>query len=1756
MEYLRNNPIVQPIKIKENWANLLSINTNKTLNNDFVSPLTSLIKWGQGDNIFNYGFPNLYINGDINNKVQAITGCVATAMAQIMKKWEHPKIGFGYYSYYHQPNGEITGELSAIFGKTAYDWINMPGIFNSNNSTVTNKENVSNLMKQCGISVNMQYGITNNNSPLSLAKIDRAASALINYFGYSESLQTVAKQNFSDIDWEQKIKNELNNGRIILYGGTTSDIKGHAFICDGYNTENGNTLFNFNWGWSGGNTDASGNSFCTINSLIPYNSNYNFSYKQVAVIGIEPKTYNYFDLILNKFSFSNFYYGSSASIDIDIKNNDLKNFSGTIYLAVFDKDDKHLLDIEEFNNYTINAGETKSISFNYASVMLLPNSYKLAVFYKTNDFNGVAIGNGISNNFANVNVISTFTKDIVMADPFTLSKNPIIKNTPFSITASFINSGYLPYNGTVGLGIFDNSTLIKTINEQLIQNVVQPFTRTITFLSDGINLNPGNYLFGIYRKTSEGEIIMIDPVDKSTKYLNVVLLDDPYEPNDVINNAFLLTSLNNNSANYNITTSNANITNSEDYDYYKIELPEGYNYSLTTTLYDSKNQVNTNDMTCDVVCRMYYNSQWHDQFDSNSSGITIYNGGTVYFLINSKDEFQSGSYILDVNIQKNIITTPNITTEQVTNIGKTLATGAGNVTFDGGATVTVRGVCWNTTGSPTINDNKTSDGNGLGSYISNLTGLLENTKYYVRAYATNLVGTSYGYEVSFTTQSSTGVNLLINPSFESWSAGNPVGWTTSTSGSTVTQTSTTASGIGNALQIAATATVTTTQIVQAPNGTFDPSKTYQVSFKYKVTSGDGADNRIWCSWIKSAVGATPIVYNVLSLPDSIGLKGPGGNLNPAAGVLGNNINGYLKNNIIGDWETYTFSFVPPAGMSQFNFQVHTYNKATVIWDDFYFGEVTDNDTESPSIPANLSNSTPTTNSFTLNWGASSDNFGVASYEVYKDDILYGSTSTTSLSITGLIASTSYSMTVLAKDAAGNKSLQSNALVVTTLSGSSFELIMDELNGSTLGTATGITYTTSPNGQGAVFNRINNSRIEYGFDSQIPRQGTLEFLVKVESGYYYSNYVLNDNLSSAQIWGTDCHGGDVFWPGAMKINVSNNGSIELITETVMGQPEYTVLSATNTGFKFNEYHVIGISYGSQGQYLSLDGSVVATNSTYTLPLSAAGNFSQPMDKPTIGKVISSFWGNNQHDGGFNGVLDRFRSSSKQQDWALIINTTPSLSITSPNGGENWTVNTTKQISWNSSNIANVKIEYSTDGGTIWNTIISNTLASAGSYTWTVVNLISANCKIRVSDVSNSTINDVSNAVFSITQQPISTSTDIPMNTSNWFSNSCGAIQETSEGIQIWGTDYRSGNMLISKDFYDLSNNAEIYMKWKVNGNGNYMAVYQGAYQTNGSNFTTGWSFSGSILVSDDTWYYTHIRINSDYTYSFVTSTNGYDDNGGNVYYSVSNTIPTDRQEFIRNSQLYFFIGDNYGNTGAWMVAAEVKLKNATKIAFTKVVSDTFDFENNTIPQGFALSGDWDIANTGSNSNYSIHVNSGSINKYLTITTGDVYGISYDIKSISGSSYKQPSLLVDDKYGFGGDNSSSGCWRNNIYIFPSKSTHTFKFEIPTSQYSSANVETWIDNITFFTNGGGTVTKLPDTNESTISVYPNPVQNELTIKTNLPNKELDFQILNFLGQVVYKVTFIDKTTIKTNHFLPGVYLVKFKNGKTYEYRKILKN
>lgn len=115
-------------------------------------------------------------------------------------------------------------------------------------------------------------------------------------------------------------------------------------------------------------------------------------------------------------------------------------------------------------------------------------------------------------------------------------------------------------------------------------------------------------------------------------------------------------------------------------------------------------------------------------------------------------------------------TLATISTSSVSSITKNTAVCEGNIAIDGGSAITERGVCWGTNPNPTINDSKTSNGSGLGSFTSSVEGLISGTKYYIRAYATNSVGTKYGSETSFTTLTDTpGYNdndnmLLGNPS--------------------------------------------------------------------------------------------------------------------------------------------------------------------------------------------------------------------------------------------------------------------------------------------------------------------------------------------------------------------------------------------------------------------------------------------------------------------------------------------------------------------------------------------------------------------------------------------------------------------------------------------------------------------------------------------------------------------------------------------------------------------------------------------------------------------------------------------------------------------------------------------------------------------------------------------------------------------------------------------------------------------------------
>ncbi|MBO4543550.1 MAG: hypothetical protein J5725_10270, partial [Bacteroidales bacterium] len=137
--------------------------------------------------------------------------------------------------------------------------------------------------------------------------------------------------------------------------------------------------------------------------------------------------------------------------------------------------------------------------------------------------------------------------------------------------------------------------------------------------------------------------------------------------------------------------------------------------------------------------------------------------------------------VRSVNEQQSMQVIPTVTTMTASNITDTTAVSGGNITNDGGATITACGVCWSTSQNPTINDNHTTNGATTGSFTSNITGLTAGTTYYVRAYAINAVGTAYGNEVSFTTiatQSnaqfsvSATQKVLFSPGNLQWSATN------------------------------------------------------------------------------------------------------------------------------------------------------------------------------------------------------------------------------------------------------------------------------------------------------------------------------------------------------------------------------------------------------------------------------------------------------------------------------------------------------------------------------------------------------------------------------------------------------------------------------------------------------------------------------------------------------------------------------------------------------------------------------------------------------------------------------------------------------------------------------------------------------------------------------------------------------------------------------------------------------------------------
>ncbi|HPR60836.1 MAG TPA: C10 family peptidase, partial [Prolixibacteraceae bacterium] len=280
IEFIKQNQTLPESTVAEQWENLNDATPILKSTATSVAPLLQTT-WNQGC------FYNELCPVDSAGPCDRVwAGCTATAMAQIMKYWGFPSTGTGSYSYNHP----TYGTQSANFSATTYQWSQMP-----NNVTEANNA-VATLLYHCGVAVNMNYSPTGSGA-------GEPSDELVEYFGYSPNAQFVEKNDYTEIEWINLLKSELNLKRPIWYDGFNPS-SGHAFICDGYREDD---YFHFNWGWGG---YADGYFYLGSLNAIPDQEGYDFTDDQGAVINVFPSDlpdgYNGFFISGNNFEIEPF----------------------------------------------------------------------------------------------------------------------------------------------------------------------------------------------------------------------------------------------------------------------------------------------------------------------------------------------------------------------------------------------------------------------------------------------------------------------------------------------------------------------------------------------------------------------------------------------------------------------------------------------------------------------------------------------------------------------------------------------------------------------------------------------------------------------------------------------------------------------------------------------------------------------------------------------------------------------------------------------------------------------------------------------------------------------------------------------------------------------------------------------------------------------------------------------------------------------------------------------------------------------------------------------------------------------------------------------------------------------------------------------------------------------------------------------------------------------------------------------------------
>jgi hypothetical protein len=318
---------------------------------------------------------------------------------------------------------------------------------------------------------------------------------------------------------------------------------------------------------------------------------------------------------------------------------------------------------------------------NAGTVTFLPGSYFIGIYYRPTGGDWVMAGDA---NFSNlVPYEIKYSNDIELyADMVLSTGTTITQNAPLTVTLAFLNNGSSTFTGDVDVSLYtldgNFAETIQTLNGANLSPGY--YYDNVQFTTNSVTVEPGTYLMALLHKPTNSDW----ELSGSTWHSNPVFvtiqqsaaLSDSYENNNSEETAYNLPiNFSGNAATTSTTGSNAH--QSTDEDFYKIVLPQGYNYSITARIHDSYSSSNGQTYTCDMAWLYNSGSGWSDIYDDVLPGpIALTNGGTVHFRVAPYFTGQTGSYLLEIKVTRTPASA--ISDEQVENTLKLYPNPANN----------------------------------------------------------------------------------------------------------------------------------------------------------------------------------------------------------------------------------------------------------------------------------------------------------------------------------------------------------------------------------------------------------------------------------------------------------------------------------------------------------------------------------------------------------------------------------------------------------------------------------------------------------------------------------------------------------------------------------------------------------------------------------------------------------------------------------------------------------------------------------------------------------------------------------------------------------------------------------------------------------------------------------------------------------------------------------------------------------------------